>query len=135
MFAAIGALNTGLHVAVYQLLLTFSVYYLLASGAGYAVGLVNSYALNRRFTFGNTASARWRPEFIRFVAVNLIALAVNLGILTAVVRGGSLGERFAVVPAVAGSLAVNFAGNKWWTFRRRERQGVDQHAERANRPD
>ncbi len=119
MFAAVGALNTGLHVLVYQVLLTAGVPYLVASAAGYAVGLVNSYALNRRFTFGRAASARWRPEFLRFVVVNLAALVVNLGILAAVVAGGGLGERLAVVPAIAGSLAVNFAGNKWWTFRRR----------------
>lgn len=116
-FAIIGVVNTVLHFLVYQGLLTFGTPYLPASALGYAVGLVNSFILNRRITFRDARGRRWRAQFVRFGVVNLLALASNLLILEAVVRSGWLAPRLAVVPAVVGSLAFNFIGNKFWTFR------------------
>lgn len=115
-FSLIGVLNTGIHFAVYQALLRTGAHYAAASVLGWCCGLVNSYLLNRAYTF-RAAWASW-PQFVRFTVVNIAALLANLLLLWAVVAGGALSERWAVLPAIACSLVVNFVGNKCWVFAR-----------------
>ena len=51
-FGIVGVSNTLLAFAVYTLLLkVFGVWYVAASGIGFAVGAVNGFLLNRRWTF------------------------------------------------------------------------------------
>ena len=79
------------------------------------VGLLNSYVMNRAWTFTVTTRAN-RIEFGRFVLVNLIALLLNLAVLKYLTSLGLIPE-IAQILAIGASLLANFAGNKWWTFR------------------
>lgn len=118
-FGLVGVLNTGVQFVVFIALFRWlQVPMLVASGLGYAAGIVNSYFINRVWTF-QVKERRQAGEFLSFVAVNLVAMAANLGTLKlAVARGGMVPE-VAQVVAIGASLVVNFAGNKWWTFRRK----------------
>jgi len=118
-FGLIGVLNSLIQYVVFVVLLrALGVPMLAASAVGYGCGLVNSYALNRRWTF-RVARGRNRTEFARFCLVNLAALGINLLVLDLLVTARSLRPEVAQVAAIAASLVVNFAGNKWWTFRGR----------------
>ncbi len=89
---------------------------MLASGTGYLAGIVNSYFINRAWTFRMDRS-RSAGEFARFVIVNVLAMGMNLLALKLLVsRSGMLPEA-AQMCAIGASLLVNFAGNKLWTFR------------------
>ena len=58
-FGIVGVSNTLLAFAVYTVLLkVFGVWYLAASAIGFAVGAINGFLLNRRWTFASTWATR-----------------------------------------------------------------------------
>lgn len=115
-FGLVGVLNTALHYTVFYILYSFvGLNYLLASAIGYAAGLINSYILNRNWTFKSHDIDRKR-EFARFAWVNLLSLGVNLAALKAFVAWGGLQPEVAQVLAILFSLVANFVGNRFWTF-------------------
>lgn len=118
-FCLIGGLNTAIQYVVFLLLFRLlGVPMVLSSAIGYVAGILNSYALNRRLTF--QVRHRWSVgEFTRFVVINLVAMGANLGLLKLLVARFGMLPELAQIVAIGGSLVVNFAGNKWWTFRTR----------------
>lgn len=118
LYSLVGVLNTAIHFGVFVVLYRWlGVAVLAASTIGYAAGLANSYLMNRQWTFSVAGGANW-GELSKFIAVNLLALGLNL--LTLRYLSGTLAwlPELAQVVAIAVSLMVNFAGNKWWAFRR-----------------
>src|ERR1700736_3321767 len=75
-FGTVGVSNTLLTFLVYTLLLkVFGVWYLAASAIGFAVGAVNGFLLNRRWTFrGHVGDAR-TP--LRWAVVQTCGLGLN----------------------------------------------------------
>jgi putative flippase GtrA len=122
-FGLVGVLNTGIHYATFYVLFAFfGVHYLYASVIGYLAGLINSYFLNRGWTFQAGAKKK-SLEFTQFVLVNLIALGVNLAVLELFVGFGGIRPEVAQIFAILFSLTANFLGNKFWTFRSVNRIG------------
>jgi len=116
-FGLVGVLNTGVQFIVFVVLYRlFHVPMILASGLGYLAGIANSYLINRVWTF-QVAEKKQMGEFLKFFAVNLVAMAVNLGTLKLLVSQFGMLEELAQIFAIGSSLVINFAGNKWWTFR------------------
>ena len=114
-FLFVGVLNTAVQFSAFLLLYGFGhMHYLLASGVGYGLGMLNSYLLNRHWTFGSANVAL--PEILRFTVVNLIALALNLALMYCLVTNDWLQPRSAQLVAIGASIAVNFALNRAWTF-------------------
>jgi putative flippase GtrA len=117
-FAIVGILNTGIHYSVFLVLLQIGrMHYLLASVVGYCAGLINSYVLNRVWTFEFHGNQK-RREFAKFVTVNIVALAVNTATLKWFVFYMKMAPEIGQVFAIVFSLTVNFLGNKLWTFRK-----------------
>jgi putative flippase GtrA len=80
-FSLIGFLNTGIHYGIFLLLFRFfGIHYLIASGIGYCAGVINSFILNKLWTF-KTKGTRKDVEFAKFVVVNMVSLAINVGSL------------------------------------------------------
>src|SRR6202521_4662577 len=76
-FGIVGVSNTLLAFAVYTLLLkVFGVWYVAASGIGFAVGAVNGFLLNRRWTFSGHVGDALTP--VRWAVVQTCGLACNL---------------------------------------------------------
>ncbi len=116
-FGLVGVLNTAVQFAVFVVLYRLLHWpMLVASGMGYLAGIVNSYFINRVWTF-EVKGKRQTGEFLRFVAVNIVSMGVNLGTLKLLVDWGGLMPELAQVLAIGSSLVVNFAGNRFWTFR------------------
>lgn len=115
-FGLVGVLNTALHYTVfYGLYSLLGLNYLVASAIGYSIGLINSYILNRNWTFQSQNTDR-RREFARFAWVNLLSLGINLVALKALVVWAGLQPEVAQVFAILFSLVANFVGNRFWTF-------------------
>ena len=75
-YALVGLGNTLLTFVVYFLLTEiFALSPGLANPIGYAVGLVNSFVWNRRWTFGH--SGAWIGSAVRFLAVFAVCFAVQ----------------------------------------------------------
>ncbi len=116
-FALIGVVNTVVHYSVFLLLFrVFGVLMLLSSGIGYSLGVLNSFVMNRRWTFKMVNKANL-PEFSRFVVVNVVSLLVNLVVLRALVQNIGVMPEIGQIGAIVASVLVNFSGNKWWTFK------------------
>ena len=117
IFSAIGVLNTAIHYGVFvSLYRIFMINYLLSSGIGYCCGLVNSYFMNRAFTF-KMKNKKNVSEATRFLTTNIVALAVNLLLMKIVVGALNIIPEVSQVLAIFGSMVTNFLGNKFWTFR------------------
>jgi putative flippase GtrA len=115
-FAVVGVLNSAIHYLIFLFLYSvLGTQYLLASIIGYVAGMVNSYVLNRRWTF-KSRNRRLMTELSRFVVVNLVSLGANLGLLYLLVSNGLMAPTWAQIVAIVGSTLVNFVLNKFWTF-------------------
>lgn len=114
-FALVGASNTLLSTGVYVGLVQLRVPYLVASGLAFALGALNSYVLNRRWTF--RSRGRPVPEVARFACVQAVGLAVNLILLAAFVRGAGLSHLLGQLLAFPLASVVTFALSRQWAFR------------------
>ena len=118
-FSLIGFLNTGIHYGLFILLFRyFGLYYLASSAIGYIGGLLNSFVLNRTFTF-RASGTRMGIEFVKFAIVNTACLLLNIGSLAFLVNRLGLIPELGQLFAIAISLVLGFVANKFWTFRQR----------------
>ncbi len=115
-FGVVGATNTALTLATYAVLLGLGAPVALAGAAGWGVGAVNGYLLNRAWTF--RGAARGAVPAARYVAVQLMGSALNAALVATAV-----GEEH--LPRVAGELAVlppltilTFVLCRGWVFAR-----------------
>jgi putative flippase GtrA len=115
-FGTVGVSNTLLTFAVYTLLLkVFGVWYIAASAIGFAVGAVNGFLLNRRWTFrGHVGDAR-TP--LRWMVVQSCGLGLNLALLYLWVDGIGVDELVGQAFAIAVVTVTTFLANRAWTFR------------------
>ncbi|MGI6169858.1 MAG: GtrA family protein [Christensenellales bacterium] len=118
-FNIVGVVNTGIDFAVLWLLT--SVFFMnptVAKVISYSCGVLNSYILNRLWTF--RAKDRWNmPELLKFIAVNLVALGVATLVLTLCQNVWGMQTILANLVATPFSLIVNFLGNKLFIFKER----------------
>ena len=90
----------------------------VASAVGYAAGVVQSFLLNRFWTFRTTrpgGTARWAGEALRFVAVNLVC--GGLFTLVTTQTAPLIGLAAATVTGVALVTPLGFILNRFIVFR------------------
>jgi putative flippase GtrA len=115
-FGIVGVSNTLLTFAVYTVLLkAFGVWYLAASAIGFGVGTVNSFLLNRRWTFRGHVGDAFTP--VRWAVVQCGGLAVNEGLLYLFVHDARVEKLLAQALATAVVTVSTFIANRAWTFR------------------
>lgn len=114
-FALVGMLNTGVDVAIFFLLTWLGIPYVAAQVVSYSCGAVNSYLLNKVWTFRSCGLSY--AEIVRFVAVNLTSLGISVVLLTLLHDKAGLGLAAAKGGATVCALAANFLGNKLWVFK------------------
>jgi putative flippase GtrA len=115
-FGIVGVSNTLLAFAVYTILLkVFGVWYVAASGIGFAVGAVNGFLLNRRWTFREHSGDALTP--VRWAIVQSCGLMLNLGLVYLFVHDAGLDKLVGQIPATAIVTVLTFAANRSWTFR------------------
>lgn len=117
-FGLVGGIGFVLNVAVYAALVHGGgLEYRVASVAAWLVAVLNNFVLNRHWTFDAREEGRAHHQAMRFLLVSLVAEAVSLLLLTLFVETVHLAKVPAQALAVAGSMPLNFLGNKLWTFR------------------
>ncbi len=116
-FGLVGGLNTLVDRGIFALLVGLAgLHFVPAKCISYAAGLLNSYALNSRWTFKKDGERSPRV-IVKFVIVNFIALGVNLGAIALLKAMGMRSEILADCFAIPLSLAVNFLGNRLFVFK------------------
>ena len=86
----------------------------LANTIGYIAGMINSFILNKRWTF--EAKGRTSRQIHRFFILNILGLILSTSIIFVFVD--LLHTSYLIVwPIAIGIVMIlNFIGNKYWTF-------------------
>jgi putative flippase GtrA len=113
-FALVGASNTVLYAAVYMTLERLGVHYVVASIVAFVVGALNSYVLNRRWTFRSEAPRA--PELARFVCAQLLGVVASLALLAALVEVARFHHLAAQAVAFPVASLLTFALSRQWAF-------------------
>lgn len=115
-FGIVGISNTLIAYAVYTVLLKlFGVWYIAASGIGFAVGATNGFLLNRRWTFRDHVGDSLTP--VRWGIVQSAGLAANEGLLFLFVHDVGMDKLVGQIPTTAIVTVLTFLANRAWTFR------------------
>jgi putative flippase GtrA len=106
-FGVIAALDLGLHVEPH-----------IANLAGYAIGVVVSFALSRQFVFRN--QDRLGPAMLRYLLVVALAFLLNQAVLSAVMgltQGYGLSHMAGQLAGIAAYTVMVFVACKFWVFK------------------
>jgi putative flippase GtrA len=118
-FGLVGGVGFVVNLAVYTLFVhSVGVDYRAASVIAWLVAVANNFVLNRHWTF-DARDGQARFQAMRFLVVSLVAEVFSLLLLTLFVEGAGIAKVPAQALAVAGSMPLNFLGNKLWSFRAR----------------
>jgi putative flippase GtrA len=119
-FAVVGCINTVVDFAVFFLLQRLGVNYLICQVAGYSLGLINSFVMNKLWSFESKISQiSTSLQFVKFIAVNLISLGISLVALK--VLNGYHGVNIfssKVMVTIFLTQFINYFGYKLWVFRK-----------------
>jgi len=128
-FALIGALNTGVDFGILNALSYATGIYagvglIPLNAVSFGVALINSYVLNKYWTFQAGRGGVSGAEFGKFLFVSLVGLGINTGVLTLITGlvepplnlSPQLWENVAKLAATGFSLIWNFAGYKYIVF-------------------
>jgi putative flippase GtrA len=89
---------------------------LAANAAGYAVGLVVSFTLNRHYVFGVRGAVSAR-EVLRFLAAFAFAYGVNVAVLLAAQSVLGADSALAQLPAIGAYVVIFFLLSQRFVFR------------------
>jgi putative flippase GtrA len=116
-FAIVGGVGFVINILVYAAFVHGAgLDYHVASALAWLVAVLNNFVLNRHWTF-DARAGRAHFQALRFFVVSLVALGANQLLLTIFVESAGVGKVAAQALAVAGSMPLNFLGNKLWSFR------------------
>lgn len=115
-FGIVGVSNTVIFFLVYTLLLkVFGVWYVAASGIGFAVGATNGFIWNRRWTFREHVGDALTP--VRWFVVQTSGLFLDLGLVYLFVDGVGLNKLVGQAVTIVIVTVTTFFANRAWTFK------------------
>lgn len=116
-FGITGVINTLVDIGVFTLLsVVLGVNVFLGQCCGYAAGMLNSYLVNRTWTF-KSCDRFFSLQLIRFIITNLSILAVSLLFLNIFIEFIGFGKIIAKIATTCITLLLSFLINRFWVFR------------------
>ena len=118
-FSFVGVLNTVVDLGGYFILtrwLGMANLEVAAKSISYSAGILNSFFWNRSWTF--RSKTRFWITLLPFVAVNLVGLAINTGVMQLGLKILGLPELISLGMATVSTLAWNFILSKFVVFRK-----------------
>lgn len=114
-FGMVGAINTIIDLLIYSLLMSVSVNYLIAQFLSYFSGILNSYFMNRSWTFQRRSKGNW-IEFLRFLVINSTTLLVTMLLLPFFYQYLGWSLFISKIGVTAIGVGVNFIGTRFFVF-------------------
>jgi len=115
-FGLVGGSGYLINLAVFAVLTgNLGLHHMIAAIGAFGVAVTNNFLLNRYWTFA-AGDGPAGFQAMRFFAISLASLAINLMALEVLIAGAELGALSAQAIAVAVAMPFNFLGNKLWTF-------------------
>jgi len=125
-FLVVGGSGTALNMAVFSACTDLlAIYYVLAAVFAFGCAVTWNYYWNRRWTFRWAGRPGAMRQYVRFLAVALASLCVNVFVLRMLVEGVSWNAKLAQLAGIAAGTLCNFVGNKLWVFSERKREKGD----------
>ncbi|GAA0727688.1 GtrA family protein [Clostridium malenominatum] len=115
-FSIVGGVNTLISLWIFYILnKLLGLNPLVSSAIGYICGMLNSYILNKKWTFKDTNS---KPllQLIKFSLVNAISLGINLLAMYVLVHNFNIDSMISQVFATGFSTISNYIGSKIFVF-------------------
>lgn len=126
-FAVVGALATGIHAAVFAIVVEIGhIDPVIATSVAFVVAMLIGYALNRHWTFAvrDAPTARLR----RYALTALVGLGLNVAVMYAVVHVLHRSPYIGLLLAIVVVPPVTFALNHFWVFRASRAEAPDARA-------
>lgn len=119
-YAMIGALNVGVHVGFFNLLLVIGVPSLASNAAAFFIASINSFFLNKRWAFRDRRDHAVVRQYLVFLFFTLVGLVLHSGafwlLLIPLEDRGTLGKNAALLLALPVSVLWNFTSYRRWAF-------------------
>lgn len=96
--------------------------------AAYAVATVVAFVLHRHFTYRVTGTGNVVVDYLRFVSVYLVAIAINTVALPLLTEFAGIPAILAQGLIVVVTTLVSYFGHKWFSFRRKPLAVADEQA-------
>lgn len=120
-YAIVGVLNVGLYLGIFNLLLLADIHILVANAIAFSVTSVNSFLLNKVWSFRDQRRHAVVRQYFTFVFFTLVGLGLNTAVLSLLLipleQYGTLGKNAAALGSVPVSVLWNFTSYRLWTFK------------------
>ncbi len=114
-FAGVGLLNTAIDFGLLSLLLYWDVPLLVANTLAFLAAVINSYFMNKYWTFGVHGASTW-PQFLKFLIIASVGLIISDLIVGLLVLKFDLWLTFAKILSVVLVVTWNFLASKYLVF-------------------
>ncbi|WP_020675361.1 GtrA family protein [Geopsychrobacter electrodiphilus] len=118
-----GVLNFLINITAYCSLTYLGFHYLLSSGIGWSFGVVNSYFVNKHFTF--KSKSPMGKEFSRHLCVYVLQLLLSWSGLIILIDIYGFGYYVSYAINIVFVTVVSFFGLKYFAFRTHAFQNID----------
>ena len=120
-FCSVGVVNTAVDYLSFALLSQlFGVDKYLSQVAAFMIATLNSYLLNRRFTFKSQAKL-FGIKLLLFYILNIITMGISVLSLYVLCDIVGMNELIAKIPIMPITFAVNYLGNRLVIFRKEDK--------------
>ncbi|MDP3881932.1 MAG: glycosyltransferase family 2 protein [Nanoarchaeota archaeon] len=117
-FAIVGMMGIIINIFFLYLFTEIAgIYYLISAVFAFLIALAHNYLLNKIFTFKERIRYKFFTKFLQFSAISLFSLAINLILLYILTEMFHIYYLISQVISIGLVFIINFAGNKFWTFR------------------
>ncbi|KLU63857.1 GtrA-like protein [Desulfosporosinus acididurans] len=114
-FCIVGAVNTGIDLVVFAVLSSWGFSLLMAHSLSYTCGGLNSFLLNRKWTFKQ--SSHTSGQLSKFLLLNFLTLMITYVLMVGVNKYLAWPMIICKIAAIGAGLGLNFAGNRLWVFK------------------
>lgn len=117
-FSLVGVANTLIDFLIFTLFHgLIGLNYIASQIIGYSFGVVNSFVLNKKWTFSTTDSnKKTRNELFQFIVVNLISLIITLITMNFLVKNLNINVYISKIIVTFVAQITNFLSYKMWVF-------------------
>ena len=116
-FGMTGVMNTAVDFAVFMLLSYVGVYIYLAQMISYSCGMLNSYVVNRSWTF-KSKERFLSSQLVRFIISNFLQMLLSVVLMWLFITKLGMLKIVAKICATVIMLLTGFFINRIWVFRK-----------------
>jgi len=117
-FSMVGVLNTAVDFLMFTLCQSvFNLGYSLSQIIGYSFGVINSFVMNKKWTFDDRkVNKKTFHEFMQFAVVNFISLSITIIAMNVLVKNLNVGVYTSKIIITLLAQITNYLGYKLWVF-------------------